>query len=139
MAYDTKLAERMRGVLADREDVVGKEMFGGMAFMVRGHMCCGVIGYSLMVRVAAADHDAIVREPHARPMMFTGRPMRGFIMVDPPGIKTAAALRGWVERAIAYAVTKPAKAAKSAARKPAARRTVNGASARRPKAARRLH
>ena len=120
MAYDEKLAERIRAVLGGRKDVVEKQMFGGVAFMVRGHMSCGVSGSSLMVRIPPEAHDALLREPHARVMDFTGHAMRGFLFVDAPGIAAAAPLRKWVERATAYAESRPPK--KAAAKRAAAGR-----------------
>jgi len=74
MAYDEKLAERVRAALANRDDVVEKRMFGGIAFMVRGHMSCGVVASTLMVRLAPADADRLMNAPHVRPMDFTGAP-----------------------------------------------------------------
>jgi TfoX/Sxy family transcriptional regulator of competence genes len=110
MAYDEKLAERVRQALAERDDVVAKRMFGGVAFMVRGHMSCGIVGSTLMVRLAPSDADALLSEPHVRPMDFTGRPMRGFLYVDPDGLKTAAMMQKWVGRVTAYAELRPRKA-----------------------------
>jgi TfoX/Sxy family transcriptional regulator of competence genes len=118
MAYDEKLAERIRTILANRPDVEERRMFGGIAFMVRGHMSVGLIGPTLMVRHEPADEEALLREPHARPMDFTGRPMRGFLYVDPPGTRTAAALRVWIQRATAWAEAQPPKAP---GKRPAAR------------------
>ncbi|HTY42387.1 MAG TPA: TfoX/Sxy family protein [Thermoanaerobaculia bacterium] len=110
MAFDEKLAARIRSVLEDRKDVVEKRMFGGVAFMVRGHMSCGVVGSSLMVRVDASEQGRCLRERGARPMDFTGRPMAGFLFVDLPGISGTAALVKWVRRAVAHAEARPAKA-----------------------------
>jgi TfoX/Sxy family transcriptional regulator of competence genes len=118
MAYDEKLAERVRVALAKRDDVVEKRMFGGIAFMVRGHMSCGIVSSTLMVRLAPADADRLMNAPHVRPMDFTGRPMRGFLYVDPAGTKTAATLRQWVERATAYAEAQPVKTRSQAKPKP---------------------
>jgi len=112
MAYDMKLAARIRTALAGRRAVVEKEMFGGIAFMIRGHMSCGVMGSKLMVRVDVADQEAFLREPGARPMDFTRRPMHGFLYVDGPGIATTAALRKWVGRATVHAESKPRKTKK---------------------------
>jgi len=109
VAYDEKLAARIRKILQVRPDVVEQHLFGGVAFMVRGHMSCGVVGSTLMVRLDPADADRLLREPHARPMDFTGRPMRGFLFVDPPGLGTAAVLRKWVRRATDLADSKPLK------------------------------
>ena len=73
-------------------------MFGGLAFLLRGRMCCGIVGSDLMVRVAADEFDLVMRGRHVRPMDFTGRPLRGFVYVSPPGFRTAAALRTWLSR-----------------------------------------
>jgi TfoX N-terminal domain len=117
MAYNEKLAARVRRALRGRSDVVEKHMFGGVAFLIRGHMACGVVGSSLMVRISPADADKFARAPHARPMDFTGRAMRGFLFVDPPGIATAAGLRMWVGRAAAHAQSQPRKVRKTPARR----------------------
>ncbi len=118
MAFDEKLAAQIRTALGDRRDVVEKQMFGGIAFMVRGHMSCGVVGSSLMVRVDPQDAETLLKEPAVRPMDFTGRPMRGFLFVDRPGIANSALLRKWVSRATAHAEAKPRKVKKKPATSP---------------------
>ena len=109
MAYDEDLAARVRGTLPDDADVVEKKMFGGLSFMVRGNLCCGIIKDELMVRVGPARHADAVDLPHARIMDFTGRPMAGWIVVAPAGFATDDALRAWVERALDFALSLPAK------------------------------
>ena len=101
MAYDEKLADRVRGLLAGRRDVTEREMFGGLTFMVGGHMCCGVNGDELIVRLRPADAEAALDRLGARPMDFTGRPMRGFVTVRPEGLK-GQALRRWVALAVEH-------------------------------------
>ncbi len=118
MAYDEGLAERIRGLLDDRSDVLEKRMFGGIAFMVRGHMAIGVVKDDLMVRVGPEAYEALVRQPHARRMDFTGRPMKGFLYVASSGLETDAALQSWVGHGVGYAASLPAKAS-SVARVPA--------------------
>ncbi|KAB2848727.1 MAG: TfoX/Sxy family protein, partial [Sphingopyxis terrae] len=86
MAYDTGLAERIRDVVIDRADVFEREMFGGIAFLREGRMFVGIVRDTLMVRVGRDDHDAAIAHEHARPMDFTGRPMRGMVYVSPDGI-----------------------------------------------------
>lgn len=98
MAYDERLAERIRRVFEARRDVVERKMFGGLTFLLRSRMCCGVVGNDLMVRVSGDEYEAIVRKPHVRPMDFTGKPLRGFVYVSPPGFRTATALRTWLAR-----------------------------------------
>ena len=83
-------------------------MFGGLTFMVAGHMCCGVNKDELIVRLDPADADAALSRPHARPMDLTGRPMRGFIAVRPEGLK-GQALKRWVGQALAHAEALPPK------------------------------
>jgi len=84
-------------------------MFGGVAFMVNGHMCCGVVGDDLVVRTGPDAHDEVVSEPHARPMDFSGKPMKGFVYVSAPGYKTAAALKKWTQRGLDFVLSLPPK------------------------------
>ena len=100
MAYDQTLADRVRKVLSRQPDVTGKEMFGGICFLLSGRMCCGVVGKDLMVRVAKERYEMLLSERHARPMDFTGRPMTGMIYVAPKGIREDGDLRRWVAEAI---------------------------------------
>jgi len=105
MAFDQGLADRIRRALETRADVEEKHMFGGVAFMVRDHMCCGVVQSSLMVRIDPDASDHLLRDPNVRSMDVTGRPMRGFLFVD--GVETDASLLEWLDRAVAYAETMP--------------------------------
>ena len=98
MAYDEQLAKRIRQVFGTRRDIAERKMFGGLAFLLRGRMCCGIVGNDLMVRVADAEFDVVMSGRHVRPMDFTGRPLRGFVYVSPSGFRTAAALRSWLSR-----------------------------------------
>jgi hypothetical protein len=116
MPFDESLAARVRTILGTRTDAVEKHTFGGVCFMVRGHMCCGITGSSLMVRLDVRDAERLAEEPHVRPMDFTGRPMRGFLYVDAEGLGTARELRRWVERTVAFADARPPKAALGARR-----------------------
>ena len=106
MAYSEQLASRVRALLSDRDDVVERPMFGGLTFMVAEHMCCGVHGDELIVRLHRDDEDAALARPHTRPMDFTARPMRGFLTVAPDGLKVQA-LRRWVGLAVAQAEAQP--------------------------------
>jgi TfoX/Sxy family transcriptional regulator of competence genes len=110
MAYDETLADRIRDALADRDDVREQKMFGGLAFMVSGNMCCGVIGSEAMLRLGEDAADAALDEPHTRPMDFTGRPMKNMVYVAPEGLEDDAELRRWVGRAVAFAGSLPPKA-----------------------------
>ena len=96
MAYDEQLANRIRQAFGGRHDITERKMFGGLAFLCRGRMCCGIVGRDLMVRVPDDEFDGVSRGRHVRPMDFTGRPLRGFVYVSPPGFRTATALRMWL-------------------------------------------
>ena len=109
MAYDEALANRVRTALALRKGVVEKKMFGGLAYMVHGNMACGVVKDDLMVRVGPDKYDELLTEPHARPMDFTGRPLRGMIYVGPKGHGNDKALALWVRRGVDFANSLPAK------------------------------
>jgi hypothetical protein len=109
MAYDEKLAERMRKQLARRAGVVEKHMFGGVAFLLNGNMCCGVHKQALIVRLAPADTDAALRKPHTQIFDLTGRPMKGWVLVAADGVKTVSGLKKWMEQGVAYAESLPAK------------------------------
>jgi TfoX/Sxy family transcriptional regulator of competence genes len=103
MAYSEELRMRIAVLLAYREDVVEKKMFGGIAFMVSGHMACGVLGERLVVRLGDAAAQKYVGRPHIRPMDFTGKVLKSFAMIDSDGIKTRAQLRKWVRMATEFA------------------------------------
>lgn len=109
MAYSEALAQRIRLVLHDELGVTERKMFGGLAFMVRGNLCCGVMKEDLMLRVGAEQYAAALARPHARPMDFTGKPMKGMIYVDSSGIETDAALAAWVQWGINFAGALPPK------------------------------
>ena len=109
MAYDEALAGRIRSVLGTRADVAERKMFGGLAFMVGGHMACGVLGRELIVRVGSNAQGDLVAQPHVRPFDFTGRPTRGMVYVAAEGIASDAAPEHWVAKGLAHAATRPAK------------------------------
>ena len=109
MPYDEGLAQRIRDALEDRSDVSEKKMFGGLAFLLGGNMCVGVIGEDLMVRVGPDAYAEAVRQPHARKMDFTGRPMKGFVYVGCDGIESDENLRRWVARGVDFAGSLPSK------------------------------
>ena len=96
MPYDEGLAERLREVFFDRPDVTEKKMFGGIAFMLRGHMCCGIVKETLMARVGPDQYQSALKRPHAREMDFTGKPMKGFVFVNPEGFEDDDELHDWV-------------------------------------------
>ena len=107
MAYDEGLADRIRHRLAGEEGVTEQRMFGGLAFLVRGHMAVAASrNGGLLVRVDPADAEACMERPHAAPMEMRGRTMTGWLRVD---VTTDDELGEWVDRGVAYARTLPPK------------------------------
>lgn len=102
MAYDEKLAARVAAALSRRVEHEERKMFGGIAFMIGGKMAIGVSAEDLMVRVGPDAHEGALAQPGARPMDFTGRPMKGYVFVGPAGTATAPALMRWIDRALAF-------------------------------------
>ncbi|MCI0353682.1 MAG: TfoX/Sxy family protein [Acidobacteria bacterium] len=109
MAFDDKLAERIRKRLGKRAGLAEKKMFGGIAFLLRGNMCCGVHGQDMIVRLNPEQTDKALSEPGTRLFDLTGRPMKGWILVEPTELATDAALGRWVGVATKYAESLPAK------------------------------
>jgi TfoX/Sxy family transcriptional regulator of competence genes len=105
MAYDTRLADRIRTVVRGRKGVSEKEMFGGIAFLLDGKMFIGIVKNDLMVRVGPDRHQEALAKAHVRPMDFAGRPMRGYVYVAPAGCRDARALAGWIDWSAAFTAT----------------------------------
>jgi TfoX/Sxy family transcriptional regulator of competence genes len=123
LAYSEALAARIREVLAAIAGVEDRRMFGGVCFTLHGNMLVGVVGEDLMARVGELAYEQALSRPGARPMDFTGRPMRGYVFVGPEGISSADDLLAWIRMARQYVTTLPPKVAKGAAAK-AARKTA---------------
>ncbi len=109
MAYNENLADRIREILADRNEITEKKMFGGLSFMLGGNMCCGIIKDDLVVRVDPDSYEKAVGKPHARPMDFTGRPLKGMVYVGPEGYRTNEELKYWLDQALNFALSLPPK------------------------------
>ena len=109
MAYDEILAQRIRTCFANRSGVEEKKMFGGLTFMLNGHMCCGVVKDEIMVRVGPDRYEEALARPHARRMDFTGRPMKGMVMVTAEGLAPKDALNAWVDLAAGFISSLPPK------------------------------
>jgi TfoX/Sxy family transcriptional regulator of competence genes len=109
MPFDETLAKRVRAVLRGTDSLIERKMFGGLAFMVHGHMCCGIVGKDLVVRTGPDEYQAALAQPHARPMNFTGRAMRGFVFVDPLGCGSTPQLKAWVQRGLRFVLSLPPK------------------------------
>jgi len=110
MAYDRDLANRLREQLAGEDGVSEKAMFGGLAFLVGGHMAVAASGQGgLLVRVSPEASDEALSRPHATPMEMRGRTMAGWVRVAPEGVRTARQLAPWVRRGVGYARSLPPK------------------------------
>lgn len=116
MAFDEKLAERIRVSLAGLVDAEEKLMFGGVCFMVNGKMCIGVVREDMMCRIDPAFEKMALEKPGCRPMDFTGRPMKGYIYVAEEGLKKKADFDFWIKLCIDYNPSATAKKKKKAAR-----------------------
>jgi len=108
MAYDLKLAERIRSEL-DGMSFVEKKMFGGVGFLLNGNMACGVNKDDLIVRVSPDKHTELLIRLHARPFDLTGKPMKGWLLVEADGCKTDKQLSTWVKEGVEFALTLPPK------------------------------
>ena len=123
MAYHREAAERIRTLLSGRTDVAEQKLFGGLCFMVRGHMCCAVSGRGgLLVRVGPDAPAFLFSEPRAAPMEMRGRIMADYLRIAPDGYQTAADLKKWVSRAVDFVATLPNKAKKAATKKAPAKK-----------------
>ena len=116
MPYDDGLAQRIRELLDPRLASTEMRMFGGLAFMVNGHMCVGILQASLMARVGPDAYPDALEQPHVRKMDFTGRPMAGYVFVDPPGIAHDDDLAQWLRVCTTFVQSLPPKRAKRGAR-----------------------
>ena len=105
MAYCEKLGSRIRNILSDRSDVFERKMFGGLAFLVSGNMCCGVVDDTLMARVGADNYENALKVKYVDKMDFTGKPMKGFVYVRPKGISTKKQLKKWVDLCLGFVET----------------------------------
>jgi TfoX/Sxy family transcriptional regulator of competence genes len=105
MPYNKELAERLRALLAAWPDLTEKEMFGGIGFMLRGNLACGVHKDRLIVRVGPKQHEKAMQNPYARVFDITGRPMQGWVMVVEDGWKADDDLEDWVQQGVEFALS----------------------------------
>jgi TfoX/Sxy family transcriptional regulator of competence genes len=108
MAYNLKLAERIRAELGEIP-VAEKKMFGGVGFLIGGNMACGVHKESMIVRIDPGKQDKLLKKPGAKIFDITGKPMKGWLMVDPEGCKTKKQLSSWVKEGFEFALALPPK------------------------------
>ena len=109
MAFDENLAARIRTALGRKKGVEEKKMFGGLCFLLHGNMLVGVWKDSLIARIGQDQAEEGMLEPHAKPMDITGKPMKGWIMVEPVGVADESEVKKWVLRAVKFVGKLPAK------------------------------
>jgi len=97
MAYDEKLASRIREILSELKGITEKKMFGGVCFLLNGKMLCGVLKDELIAKIGRENHERVATQKHVRAFDFSGKPMMGMVYVAPGGLKTKRDLSKWVE------------------------------------------
>ncbi len=107
MAADETLVAALRAALAKRSDVAEKKMFGGLTFMVAGHMCCGATAGDLVFRIGPERYAAGLKERHARPCDFTGRPLKGMLFVAPEIISSPKEMAKWLDWSLQFVDSLP--------------------------------
>ena len=109
MAFSEELAERIRQGLARRKGIEAKKMFGGIGFLLNGNMLVGVWKDSLIVRLGPEEGEEALKEPHVREFDITGRPMKGWVLVEPEGVEGDDQLAGWIDLAVKFVEALPKK------------------------------
>lgn len=109
MAFNENLAARIRSALARKKGIEEKKMFGGLCFLLNCNMLVGVWKNSLIARIGKEQADEAMLEPHVKAMDITGKPMKGWIMVEPDGVADDGAVKEWVQRAVKFVGKLPAK------------------------------
>ena len=109
MSYDQELSGRVRKIIHEEKGFSERQMFGGVGFMLHGNMCCGVNQTNLIVRVGLEAYDASLSENNVKVFDMTGRPMRGWVVVEPRGITDESNLQAWVGRGVSFARSLPPK------------------------------
>ncbi|MFZ1807432.1 MAG: TfoX/Sxy family protein [Cyclobacteriaceae bacterium] len=113
MAYNEKLADRVREKMAVMKKVEEKKMMGGLCFMYKTKMCCGIVKDDLMVRVIESRYEEALSHPYGREMDFTGRPLKGFVFVAPDGFKKEKDLTYWIQMGVEFVDALPPQKKKS--------------------------
>lgn len=109
MAYSESLARRIRQVVGGRQGFVEKKMFGGVGFLLHGNMCVGVWKNSLIARIGPGEYETALAQDYVSEFDITGRPMKGWVMIEPDGIETDEQLNTWVQCSVEFVSTLPRK------------------------------
>ncbi len=105
MAYSASLAARVRTILGQRRGITERKMFGGVGFLLDGNMCVGIWKSSLIARLGPDGAAAALAEPHVGAFDITGRPMKGWVLIEPEGVETDERLGDWIEKSFQFAST----------------------------------
>ncbi|MEQ8424944.1 MAG: TfoX/Sxy family protein [Cyclobacteriaceae bacterium] len=124
MAYNERLADRIRENLIDLKKIEEKKMMGGLCFLFKGKMCCGIVKDDLMVRVIESRYEEALSHQHGREMDFTGRPLKGFVFVSADGFKKQKDLEYWLDMGVEFVNTLPPEKLKKAKSKTHKKKTV---------------
>jgi TfoX/Sxy family transcriptional regulator of competence genes len=109
MTYDETLAARIRAALARKKNIEEKKMFGSVGFLLHGNLLVGAWKDSLCVRLGPEQAEEALPEPHVKEFDITGRAMKGWVLVEPEGVEDDDQLKDWIERALKFVKTLPAK------------------------------
>ena len=109
MAYSKSLVERIRHLVSRRHGITEKKMFGGVCFLLNGNLLVGVWKDSLIARIGKDTYEATLQEEHVREFDITGRPMKGWVMVEPDGIDSDHQLSQWIDQALGFVRSLPGK------------------------------
>jgi TfoX/Sxy family transcriptional regulator of competence genes len=109
MPYSQSLADRVRQSLREHRAVTERKMFGGLIFMLNGNMLVGIWHSSLIVRLGPERATTALKQDHVREFDGTGRPMKGWIMVEPDGLESDQQLGEWIEKATKFVEALPGK------------------------------
>ncbi len=111
MAYNIELADKVKSLVAKNtsKKIIQKKMFGGTSFLIDGNMCCGVLGNELIVRAEPERYEKLMEKPNTRVFDFSGKPMKGWIVVTEKGCESSKELRMWVKESVGFAVSLPKK------------------------------
>ncbi len=105
MAFSESFAARIRDALARKKNVEEKKMFGGVGFLSNGNMLVGVWKNSLIVRLGPDEGEVALLEPHVKEFDTNGRPMKGWVLIEPEGVEEDDQLKGWIGRAMKFVET----------------------------------
>ena len=118
MAYNQHTANRVAEHLLDQNIIFEeKKMFGGIAFMINEKMCIGVIKDELLLRVLDQHYETVLMIDHAKTMQFTGKPMHGFVFVEPEGFETDQDLARWIHYGVEFGNLGELKSKKKSSKK----------------------